>query len=106
MRVALVAISVTILTISSIWSLYHYNRRNAHECPKRRKPSRQTKKMLHANRRNRTNERLKKTQSARRQTRARDVANMTREQKKEQRERICMQRVEQYVGVALDSNVQ
>ncbi|CAI5726158.1 unnamed protein product [Peronospora effusa] len=67
MRSTIVAISVMIMTICGVLGMYYSNQRAA-----------QTKK------------------SARRQTLSIELAKMTQEQKKEQRERICMQRVEQY----------
>ncbi|RQM16292.1 hypothetical protein DD237_002839 [Peronospora effusa] len=93
MRSTIVAISVMIMTICGVLGMYYSNRKPQYVA----KSSKQSRReMLQLKRRNRKNERLKRKKSARRQTLSIELAKMTQEQKKEQRERICMQRVEQY----------
>ncbi|KUF76293.1 tRNA methyltransferase 10 A [Phytophthora nicotianae] len=93
-------VAVGIVVVSTCWALGLYGSRHGLQYfSKREKTTKQSRReMMRSNRRGRKDERLKVKKQERSRALAVERENMTEEQKNEQRERIRMQRVEQFMG--------
>ncbi|ETI40532.1 hypothetical protein F441_14008 [Phytophthora nicotianae CJ01A1] len=91
-------VAVGIVVVSTCWALGLYGSRHGLQYfSKREKTTKQSRReMMRSNRRGRKDERLKVKKQERSRALAVERENMTEEQKNEQRERIRMQRVEQF----------